>query len=133
MTAPGDIEGTARGVLDQWRLAYESRNTEALARLYAHDASLSVVEDGGRRLGWTEVEPMLRDRLGKASSLHIRIEDVQIRAQGTTAIVVATVLRERSAPDASTDRGVLTLVLRAPEAGDAGWVIVAEHDSHRGS
>jgi len=126
-----DIEGTARGVLEQWRQAYEARSADALARLYAHDAGLSVVDDGAPLVGWAVVEPVLRDRLGRGTASRVRVADVQVRATGTTAIVAATVVRERAGA-AAAEAGALTLVLSAPDPSKAsGWVIIAEHYSRR--
>jgi ketosteroid isomerase-like protein len=124
-----DIEGTVRGVLEQWRQAYEAGSGDALAQLYAHDAGLSVVEDGAPLVGWAVVEPALRDRLGRGAASRVRVADVQVRAAGATAIVAATVLRERGG---AAETGALTLVLSAPDPSKAsGWVIIAEHYSRR--
>jgi ketosteroid isomerase-like protein len=132
-SAPPSVGDSARTALEQWRQAYENHSSEALARLYAHDASLSVVNDGARQLGWAAFEAALRDRLARATAIRVRFQDVQVHASGTTAVVSATMLRERSEAGATvTEIGLLTLVLRAPEAGrDAGWVIIAEHYSKR--
>ena len=132
-TPPDAAEAAVRGVLEQWRRAYESRDSDALARLYAHYAGVAVAENGAMLSGWTAIEPVLRDRLGRATEIRIRIDDVKVRAVGATAAVIATMLRERSdGATTATERGVLMLLLRAPAAaGDAGWVIVAQHYSSR--
>jgi ketosteroid isomerase-like protein len=128
LIAPVDAESAARAALERWRQAYEARSGEALAKLYAHDASLTVVEDSVRWASWATFEPVLRDRIARAAA-HLRLEDVQVRAIGATAVVVATVLRERAeAATTVRETGVLTLVLRA-DTGDPAWVIVAEHYS----
>jgi ketosteroid isomerase-like protein len=133
VSTPADIEGSARSALEQWRQAQELRSSEALAKLYAHDASLNVVDDGTRLVGWTAFERALRDRLDRATAIRVRLQDVQVHAIGTTAVVVATMLRELSDAGASkSDAGLLTLVLRAPAPGDpTGWVIISEHYSRR--
>jgi ketosteroid isomerase-like protein len=133
VTTRVDVDGAARDTLEQWRHAYETRSSEALAKLYSHDASLNVVEGGTRLHGWTAFEPALRDRLGRATAIRVRFDDVQVHAAGATAVIVATMLRERSdAGVTATENGSLTLVLQASEVGnDAGWVIVAEHYSKR--
>lgn len=126
--APVDEAG-ARAALERWRQAYETRSGEALAKLYTHDAGLSVVEDGVRIAGWATFEPVLRERLARPAA-RLRLDDVQVRAAGTTAVIVATLVRERSEAAATvTDSGLVTLVLRPGEPD--GWVIVAEHASRR--
>jgi ketosteroid isomerase-like protein len=127
------VDAAARDALERWRQAHESRSGEALAKLYLHDASLRVVHDGSLLLGWTAFEPVLRDQLRAEPPIHLRIADVQVSSAGTTAIIVASMRRERAdATPTATDDGVVTLVLRAAGTGnDAGWVIVAEHTSHR--
>jgi ketosteroid isomerase-like protein len=127
------VDAAVRDALERWRQAYESRSGEALAKLYSHDASLRVVHDGSLLLGWAAFEPVLRDQLRTEPPIHIRIADVQVSSAGTTAVIVASMRRERTdaAPTAADD-GVVTLVLRAAGTGnDVGWVIVAEHASHR--
>ena len=134
-TAPVDADGAIRAMLEQWRQAYEGRSSEALAKLYVHDASLRVVEDGAAVHGWTAFELALRDRPGKATAIHVRFEDIQVHTVGATGFIIATLLRDRSdATSTVTDKGVVTLVLRAAEPGnETGWVIVAEHTSYRRS
>jgi len=129
-------DATARATLERWRQAYEAGSGEALGKLYSHDASLSVVDDGARLVGWIAFEQALRDRLGRTPMIpviHVQLKDVQVHAVGATAVIVATMLRERSdAGTPASETGSLTLVLRASEAGhDGGWVIVAEHYSKR--
>jgi ketosteroid isomerase-like protein len=126
--APADLVTAVRGTLEQWRQAYEVRSPDALAKLYSHEPTLSVVQDGTLWLGWTAFEPVLLDKL-KATAIHVRLKDVQISAIGATgAVVVATMLRERvDAATTVTENGVLTLVVR----NDGGWVIVAEHYSYK--
>jgi len=130
VTTPAEVSAAARATLEQWRQAYEVRSADALARLYVHDPGLSVIQDGTLLLGWSAVEPMLRDRLGKASAVRVRIKDVQVSAVGLTgAVVVAAMLRERSeAATTVTENGVITLVLARD---DAGWAILCEHYSYK--
>lgn len=136
---PADVAAAARGALEQWRQAYQVRSFEALADLYARDGSLTVVQDGTLWLGWAAFEPVLRDRLAKATAIHVRLKDVAVTAVGSAgAVVVATMARERA--DATTqimENGVLTLVLRSSgragsgSSGHPAWVIVAEHYSYK--
>jgi ketosteroid isomerase-like protein len=124
-----EVATAARGVLEQWRQAYEVRSVDALASLYAHDPGVSVVLDGTLSLGWAEVEPVLRDRVGKATAIHVRFKDISVGAVGLTgAVVVATLVLERGdATTSVTENGAVTLVLR----NEGGWLIVAEHYSYK--
>src|SRR5262249_2433380 len=102
---------------------------DAAAKLYVHDASLSVVQDGSSLLGWTAFEPVLRERL--TGAMRLKIGDVQVTATGGAAVVVAGAQRERTRDGATvTDDGVVTLVLRLWVVNEAaGWLIAAEHVS----
>jgi len=128
--APTEVEEAARSVLEQWRQAYEARSLDNLAKLYLHDPSLRVVQDGTQLTGWAAFEPVVRDKLAKVTEVRVRLRDVQITSIGSAgAAIVATMLRERSdATTTVTENGVLTLVLRSD---DAGWVIVSEHYSYK--
>jgi ketosteroid isomerase-like protein len=128
-TTSAEVATAARGILEQWRQAYEVRSVEALALLYAHDPGVSLVIDGTLWLGWSAVEPVLRDRLAGATAIHLRFKELSVSAVGLTgAVVVATLVRERTeAATSVTENGTVTLVLR----NEGGWVIVAEHCSYK--
>jgi len=121
----------ARGTIEQWRQAYEVRSFDALAKLYAHDKDLVIVQDGTPIVGWTSgIEAMLRDRLAKAKDVHVTLKQVSVTSIApTVAVAAATMTREIS--DGVTtvkENGALTLVLRH---NADGWVIVQEHYSYK--
>src|SRR5689334_19184687 len=58
---PKEVVAAARATVEQWRQAYEVRSFDALAKLYAHDLDLVVVQDGVPLIGWQSVEGMLKD------------------------------------------------------------------------
>jgi ketosteroid isomerase-like protein len=126
---PVEVDRAVRDALEAWRAAYEARSAEAAAKLYVHDASLNVSQDGSSLLGWTEFEPVLRERF--AGVARVTIGEVQVTATGGAAVVVAGLQRERSVAGATvTDDGVVTLVLRLSVVNEvAGWLIAAEHVS----
>jgi len=128
--APKDVVAAATGTIEQWRQAYEVRSFDALAKLYAHDLDLVVVQDGQPLMGWSTVEPALRDRLGKAKEIHVRLKDVTVASLGPTgAAALATMTREISdGVTTVTENGALTLVLRR---GADGWQIIQEHYSFK--
>ncbi len=127
---PKEVVAAARGTIEQWRQAYEVKSFDALAKLYAHDLDLVVVQDGLPFQGWSTVEPVLRERLAKAKEIHVRLKDVTVASLGpTAAAALATMTREVSdGVTTVTENGALTLVLRR---GADGWQIVQEHYSYK--
>jgi ketosteroid isomerase-like protein len=127
---PVEFEGAVKGTIEQWRQAYEVRSMDALARLYAHEPGLTLVQDGALQLGWTTIEAALRAKLTRATSFHVRLADLQITALGVDAAVASATMTRESTDGATTvtENGVLTLALRRD---DAGWVIASEHYSYK--
>lgn len=122
---PPEVDRAVRAALEQWRGAYEAGDAAAAARLYVHDASLNVVQDGRALTGWAAFEPVLRERLAAPAAL--KLGDVQVTATGGAAVVVAGIQRERGEGTPTTD-GAVTLVLRLSVVNEAaGWLIAAEH------
>jgi len=127
-TPAGQAVSAAQRAVEQWRQAYEVDSFDALAPLYAHDKTLVIVQQGRPYVGWDAVEAHLKDMLGHAREIHVRLKDVRIMPLTDAAAVVA--LMDRDISDGVTtvsERGVLTLVLR--REGD-GWLVVAEHYSY---
>src|SRR5438093_8467092 len=73
-----EVVAAVRCAIEQWRQAYEVRSMDALAKLYAHDLDVVVVQNGVPVVGWSAVEAMLRDRLAHAKEIHVRLKDVQV-------------------------------------------------------
>ena len=128
--APADVVTAARGAIEQWRQAYEVRSFEALAKLYVHDPRTVLVQDGLPLVGWTAIEPMLRDRLSHAKEIHVRLKEVTVSSLApTVASAIATMTREVSdGVTTVTENGALTLVLTRTRDG---WRIASEHYSYR--
>jgi ketosteroid isomerase-like protein len=129
---PPDVVEATRGAVERWRKAYEVRSVEELGKLYAHDKDTTIVQEGHAHTGWPAVEAMLKDRLAKATAVHVRLDNVSIAAVGTdSARAVAAMRRELGDGTVTlTETGTLTLVLR--REGE-GWVIVLEHFSYKRS
>nr|HEX4315878.1 nuclear transport factor 2 family protein [Kofleriaceae bacterium] len=127
---PKDVVDAARAALEQWRQAYEVRSEDVLASLYEHDPDVVVVLEGAPLIGWGSVEAMLKDRLSRADSLHVRLKDVQVASLApTVALVTATMTREiQGGATTVTENGTLTLVMK--KQADA-WLIAAEHYSYK--
>ncbi len=128
--SPAGVLAEVKGTIEQWRQAYEIRSMDALARLYAHEAGLTVVTDGTLQVGWVSIEAALDARIARATAIRVRIKDPQVTALGPAAAVATAAMAREITKGATTaaENGVVTLVLRRD---DAGWVIVAEHYSYR--
>ena len=120
----------ARGAIEQWRQAFETRSLDTLAQRYTHEPSLVVVLDGNLWQGWPTVEPMLRARLARASDIKVRLRELDVVSLGPDAASAVALMTREATSDATTitENGVVTLVLRRTSAG---WVIVAEHYSYK--
>ncbi|MBL0215740.1 MAG: nuclear transport factor 2 family protein [Myxococcales bacterium] len=85
-----------KATIEQWRQGYEVRSVDALAKLYARDLDVVVVQEGQTMIGWSSVEAYLKDRIARAGQIHIRLKDVQVVALGLeAAYAVATMTRNR--------------------------------------
>ena len=89
---PKEVVAGARATIEQWRQAYEVRSFEALAKLYAHDLDLVVVQDGEPVFGWSSVENMLKDRLTRYPDIHVRLKDIQVQSLAPTVSVATAVM-----------------------------------------
>jgi uncharacterized protein (TIGR02246 family) len=127
---PTQVVAGARATIEQWRQAYEVKSYEALAKLYAQNLDLVVVDGGIPIFGWPSVDAMLKDRLGRYKEVHVRLKDIQVQSLGPHA-ATATAAMTRELGDGTTtvtESGALTVVLR--KADDA-WLIVTEHYSYK--
>ena len=127
---PKEVVASARATIEQWRQAYEIRSFDALAKLYAHDIDLVVVQEGMPLVGWSSVEGMLKDRIARYKEVHVRLKDIQVQSIAPTA-AAATAAMTRELGDGVTtvsESGALTIVLR--KEGEA-WLIVTEHYSFK--
>ena len=129
--SPADaVTAGARGAVEQWRQAWEVRSVDALGELYAHNLDVIVVEQGRPHLGWTEVQTYLSTKMGGATEIHVKLDDLQVFALGPDAAAAsASITREISDGVVnSAETGVVTMALAAGE--DGKWRIVAEHYSY---
>ena len=127
---PTEVVAAAKSTIEAWRQAYEVRSVDALAKLYAHEADAVMILDGQPLVGWDSMLFMLKDKIGRAKDIHVRLKDVTVRSLAPTiASAVATMTREMSdGVTTVTEAGALTLVLRKDPDG---WKIVVEHYSYR--
>ena len=124
-----DGVAAAQRAVESWRQAYEADSFDAIAPLYAHDAKMVLVAQGVPYSGWDAASAHLKDMLGHAREIHVKLRDVTVDAiDEDCAVVVAQMDRDLSDGVVTTsERGVLTLVLHR-EGG--GWVVVSEHYSY---
>lgn len=131
-TAPAAPQGQVEAVssaVEKWRLAYEERSVETLAKLYAKDEVI-LVQQGSEARGWTALEAILTSRLGNAKEVRVRLKDLAVAPLGEAgATIVAAMTREISdGVTTVTEEGRLTLALR--DSGGGVWTIVSEHYSY---
>jgi uncharacterized protein (TIGR02246 family) len=127
---PKEVVAGARATVEQWRQAYQVHSFETLEKLYVHDVSLVVVQNGQQLVGWSSVEAMVKDRIERFPKITIRLKDIQVASLGPTAATATAGMTREVGDEVTTvtESGALTLVLR--KEGD-NWVIVAEHYSHK--
>ena len=127
--AVDDAMDAARRAVEAWRQAWEADSYDKIAPLYAHDANLVLVQQGVAYNGWEKIEPHLKDVLGHAREIHVKLADVRVaELDADDVVVVASMDRDLSdGTVTTTERGVLTLVLH--RAGK-DWVVVSEHYSY---
>ena len=127
---PAEVVSAGRAAVEQWRQAYEIKSLDALAKLYAHDSDVVLVQEGTALVGWPSIEGALKDRLARANAIHVRLKDVQVASLApSVATAVAQMTREiATGATTVTESGTLSLVLE--KQGDA-WVIALEHYSYK--
>jgi ketosteroid isomerase-like protein len=127
---PKEVIAGARATIEQWRQAYEVRSFDALAKLYAHNIDLVVIQEGVPIVSWSSVEAMLKERLARYKEIRVRLKDIQVQSLAPDA-AVATASMSRELGDGVTtitESGALTIVLR--KEGEQ-WLIVTEHYSFK--
>jgi ketosteroid isomerase-like protein len=127
---PKEVVAAARSTVEQWRQAYEVRSFDGLAKLYAHNIDLVVIQEGVPISSWSSVEQMLKERLARYKDVRVRLKDIQVQSLSADA-AVATASMNRELGDGVTtitEAGALTIVLR--KEGEQ-WLIVTEHYSFK--
>jgi len=127
---PEEVVTAGKGLIEEYRQAYEVRSADALSGLYAHTLDVVLVQQGKEWAGWTDVRNYLKELLQHATEIHLTLSDVTVTALGDDAsTVVAGVRREVSDGTTTvTTEGVLTLALRRK---GGKWLITTEHFSYR--
>src|SRR5262245_53319253 len=129
--AAGDSTAAAQRAVEAWRQAYEADSYDAIAKLYAHEKGTVLVEQGKPFAGWDAASAHLKEMLGHAREIHMKLNDVTVDpVEDDLVVVVAQLDRELSDGTVTTsERGVLTLVLHRDGAG-GDWLVVSEHYSY---
>lgn len=124
-----EVVAAARGVVEQWRQAWEVRSVEALGALYADAAEVVLVHQGRAHVGYRAVEAALAARLDGVTGMYVKLDDLQVWAVGDDAAVVSAAITREVSIGATTvkEQGAITMTLAA--AADGRWEIVSEHYS----
>ena len=127
---PEEVVAAGKGLVEEYRQAYEVRSVDALSGLYAHTLDVVLVHQGREWAGWTDVQSYLKGLLQHAREIHLTFSNVTVTALGDDAsTAVAGVRREVSDGTTTvTTGGVLTLALRRT---GSKWLIATEHFSYR--
>ena len=127
---PKEVVIAVKATIEQWRQGYEVRSVDTLAKLYAHDLDVIVVQEGLTMIGWSSVEAYLKDRIARAGQIHIRLKDIQVISLGLEAASAAATMTRELTDGTTTvaESGTLTLVVRRTAEG---WVISSEHYSYK--
>ena len=127
---PKEVVTAVKATIEQWRQGYEVRSVDTLAKLYAHDLDVIVVQEGLTMIGWSSVEAYLKDRIARAGQIHIRLKDIQVISLGLEAASAAATMTRELTDGTTTvaESGTLTLVVRRTAEG---WVISSEHYSYK--
>jgi hypothetical protein len=129
VVTPDDVVAAGKGIVEQYRQAYEVKSLEALAPLYSQGLDVVLVQQGKALFGWSAVEARLEEVLGGASAIHVRVGDVAVTAVGSDAAAVTAAMTREISEGSTTvqETGILTLNLRRTEDR---WLIVTEHYSY---
>jgi ketosteroid isomerase-like protein len=116
-----------RGVVEEWRQAFEVHSLDKLVALYDHSDDLIVVRESRRLRAWSSFYPELKEFITRNPKIQLRLGDLSTAALGPGGAVASSTALRRYGDEHTMreEQGALTLVLRR---GDDGvWRIVAEH------
>ena len=126
---PTQVDQAVKSRIEQYRQGYEVRSLDALVPLYSKTDDLTLTVQGRTHRGWPQVQDWLGGFLGKATTVKLRMAELQVVALGDTG-ALATMVMHRTYGDGVTtvdEEGTLLLVFR--RSGDE-WLIVAEAFSY---
>ena len=126
---PAQLVDAVKSRIEQYRQGYEVRSLDALAPLYSKPADPPITVQGRTQRGWAKAQDWLGAWLEKATTVKVRITEVQVVALGDAG-ALATMSVHRTFGDGVTsvdEYGTLVLVFR--RSGE-DWLIVAESYSY---
>jgi ketosteroid isomerase-like protein len=126
---PTQVDQAVKSRIEQYRQGYEVRSLDALIPIYSKTDDLTLTVQGRTQRGWPQVQEWLGAFLGKATTVKLRMAELQVVTLGDTG-ALATMVMHRTYGDGVTtidEEGTLLLVFR--RTGDE-WLIVAEAFSY---
>lgn len=125
---PPALATQAKGLIEQYRQAWEVKSLDALSALYVRTVDVSLVVGGEALLGWTAIEERYKAALAASAVFKLRIEPVAVTAvdQGGVAVVAKVSRIYGDDVTKTEDRELVTFVLTPVEGKLA---ILVEHRS----
>ena len=126
--AVANDEGAIRAVVTQRAAAHEAGDLATIEKLWVHDDSATVAENGEFNYGWTTFRDQhLRPEMEAMKNVKFPIEDIKIHVKGSLAWVTYSFRLSGEYKGRNFDgAGAATLVL---EKRGSDWRIVHEHAS----
>ena len=124
--AGGDEEAKVRDVVLANAAAFERGDFDGIAKVWAHDENIVVIESGHVEVGWQEFgEKHLKPELGILKNVVYKLDDLRVRVNGNAAWASFTYNFEADVQDRHiVSQGVGTMVL---EKREGRWLIVHSH------
>lgn len=127
--SPDADADAVRKALADMAAAFERNDRAALDRLWSHDESVLVFENGQVNVGWADYrDTHLGPEMSAMKNTAFALEDVRPHVAGTTAWVTLKYALSAEVDNRRVEgRGLATLVL---EKRDGRWLIVHWHSSN---
>jgi ketosteroid isomerase-like protein len=126
---PVEVDAAVKSRIEQYRQGYEVRSLDALAPLYSKTDDLSITVQGRTQRGWAKAQEWLGAWLEKATTVKVRVTEVQVIALGDAGALATMNVHRTYGDGVTTVDEIGTLVLVFRRSGE-DWLIVAESYSY---
>jgi ketosteroid isomerase-like protein len=126
---PAQLVEAVKSRIEQYRQGYEVRSLDALAPLYSKTDDLSITVQGRTQRGWAKAQEWLGAWLEKATTVKVRVTEVQVIALGDAGALATMNVHRTYGDGVTTVDEIGTLVLVFRRSGE-DWLIVAESYSY---